>query len=141
MCECVYAYDRMEHELIDFICAALNIHEHDLKEGLIIQRDMLLDPVKYEKLKPHIVSLKKIFSSKTMTSMHASAELTQKWPYLNLVRQVLKRMGYDIKPERKCAGRDETGKKRFDRFFVIHKRENNITKNQHEEDAEKTLDE
>lgn len=124
----------MEHELIAFICAALNIHEHELKEGLIIQRDMLIDPVKYEKLKPHIVSLKKIFSSKTMTSMHATAELTQKWPCLNLVRQVLKRMGYDIKPERKCAGRDEFGNKRFDRFFIIHKRENIVNKNQHEED-------
>lgn len=123
----------MEHDLIAFICAALNIHKHELKEGLIIQRDILLDPVKYEKLKPHIVSLKKIFSSKTMTSMHTTAEITQKWPCLNLVRQVLKRMGYDIKPERKCAGRDEFGKKLFDRFFIIHKRENIVNKNQHEE--------
>ena len=130
----------MEHELIAFISAALNIHEHELKEGLIIQRDTLIDPAKYEKLKPHIVLLKKIFSSKTMTSMHTTAEITQKWPCLNLVRQVLKRMGYDIKPERKCAGRDESGKKLFDRFFIIHKRENIINKNEHEDD-ENTLDE
>lgn len=129
-----YTVMDMEHELIAFISAALNIHEHELKEGLIIQRDTLLDPVKYENLKPHIVSLKKIFSSKNMTSMHTTAEITQKWPCLNLVRQVLKRMGYDIKPERKCAGRDESGKKLFDRFFIIHKREKIINKNEHEDD-------
>jgi Mn-dependent DtxR family transcriptional regulator len=86
---------------------------------------MLLCTDKYEKLKPHIIQLKKIFSSKYMTSMHASAELNQKWPCLNLVRQVLKRMGYDIHPERKCAGYDDTGKKLFERFFKVHKRPQN----------------
>lgn len=112
-----------ENELMAFICTALNIQPHELKEGVIIPRDMLIDPAKYEKLKPHIASLKKIFSSKTMTSMHSSAECTQKWPCLNLVRQVLKRMGYDIRPERRCAGRDESGKKLFERFFQVYKRE------------------
>lgn len=112
-----------EKELIKFICAALNIEPHELQDGLIIPRDMLISPEKYEKLKPHITELKKIFSSKCMTSMHASAEYNQKWPCLNLVRQVLKRMGYDIEPERKCAGRDETGKKLFERFFKVQKRE------------------
>jgi hypothetical protein len=59
-----------------------------------------------------------------MTSMHACAEYNQRWPCLNLVRQVLKRMGYDIEPERRCAGRDQDGKKIFERFFKLHKREN-----------------
>jgi hypothetical protein len=113
----------MEDALMTFACIALNVQSHELQEGVMIPRDMLLDPEKYEKLKPHILILKKIFSSKTMTSMHSGAERTQKWPCLNLVRQVLKRMGYDICPERRCAGRDESGKKLFDRFFVLHKRE------------------
>jgi len=112
-----------EDELIRFICNALHIEPHELKDGLIIPRDTLLSKEKYEKLKPHILDLKKIFSSKCMTSMHACAEYNQKWPYLNLVRQVLKRMNYDIEPERKCAGRDETGKKLFERYFRLHKRE------------------
>ncbi len=113
----------MEDGLMTFVCNALNIEPHELQEGVMIPRDMLLCPDKYEKLKPHISILKKIFSSKTMTSMHASAESTQKWPCLNLVRQVMKRMGYDIRPVRICAGRDEVGKKMFERFFQIHKRE------------------
>jgi hypothetical protein len=111
-----------EDALMTFACIALNVQPHELQEGAMIPRDMLLDPDKYEKLKPHISILKKIFSSKTMTSMHSGAENTQKWPGLNLVRQVLKRMGYDIRPERRCAGRDESGKKLFERFFVLHKR-------------------
>ena len=111
-----------EDGLMTFVCIALNIEPHELQEGAMIPRDMLLCPDKYDKLKPHIIQLKKIFSSKYMTSMHASAELNQKWPCLNLVRQVLKRMGYDIQPERKCAGYDDTGKKLFERFFKVHKR-------------------
>jgi hypothetical protein len=87
---------------------------------------MLVSKEKYEALKPHIVELKKIFSSKCMTSMHACAEINQRWPCLNLVRQVLKRMGYDIEPERRCAGHDQHGKKIFERFFKLHKRENTI---------------
>jgi hypothetical protein len=110
-----------EEGLIRFICNALQIESHELKDGLIIPRDMLLSKEKYDKLKPHILDLKKIFSSKCMTSMHACAEYNQKWPYLNLVRQVLKRMNYAIVPERRCAGRDETGKKLFERYFRVHK--------------------
>ena len=102
-----------EDGLIRFICNALHIEPHELKDGLIIERDMLVSNEKYEALKPHIVELKKIFSSKCMTSMHSCAEYNQRWPCLNLVRQVLKRMGYDIQPDRRCAGRDQDGKKMF----------------------------
>jgi len=112
-----------EDGLIRFICKALHIEPHELKDGLIIERDMLVSKEKYEALKPHIVELKKLFSSKCMTSMHSCAEYNQRWPCLNLVRQVLKRMGYDIEPERRCAGRDQDGKKIFERFFKLHKRE------------------
>jgi len=115
-----------EDGLIRFICKALHIEPDELKDGLIIERDMLVSKEKYEALKPHIVELKKIFSSKCMTSMHACAEINQRWPCLNLVRQVLKRMGYDIEPERRCAGHDQHGKKIFERFFKLHKRENTI---------------
>lgn len=119
-----------EDELMKFICKALQIEPHELKDGLIIERDTLICKEKYEKLKPCINDLKKIFSSKCMTSMHSSAEYNQRWPCLNLVRQVLKRMGYDILPERRCAGRDQDGKKMFERFFKLHKRENMVKINE-----------
>ena len=128
-----------EDEIMAFICAALNIQSNELQDGIIIPRDILLSPEKYEQLKPHISNLKKIFSSKCMTSMHACAEYTQKWPCLNLVRQVLKRMGYDIKPERRCAGRDEAGKKLFERFFRVHKREKFTVVSDNSDDDEDNL--
>ena len=118
-----------EDGLMTFVCNALHIEPNELKDGLLIERDMLISKEKYEALKPHIMVLKKIFSSKCMTSMHTCAEYNQRWPCLNLVRQVLKRMGYDIVPERRCAGRDEDGKKIFERFFKLHKRENGETIN------------
>ena len=130
-----------EDELMTFICAALNIQSNELQDGIIISRDMLLSPEKYEQLKPHIFNLKKIFSSKCMTSMHACAEYNQKWPCLNLVRQVLKRMGYGIKPERKCAGRDESGKKLFERFFKVHKREKNSVISDSDDDTDDNIPE
>ena len=112
-----------EDGLMKFVCNALQIEPHELNDGLLIERDMLLSKEKYEALKPHIVELKKTFSSKCMTSLHSCAEHNQRWPCLNLVRQVLKRMGYDIHPERRCAGRDEVGKKIFERFFILRVRE------------------
>jgi len=121
---------KTEDGLMKFVCNALHIEPNELKDGLIIERDMLISKEKYEALKPHIVDLKKIFSSKCMTSMHTCAEYNQRWPCLNLVRQVLKRMGYDIVPERRCAGRDEDGKKIFERFFKLHARENIETTNE-----------
>lgn len=122
-----------ETDLMLFVCAAFNIQPHEFNEGIIIPRDVLLSTDKYEQLKPHIIRLKKIFSSKCMTSMHASAESNQKWPCINLVRQVLKRMGYDIQPERKCAGYDDAGKKLFERFFRVHKRPQTVVINCDEE--------
>lgn len=118
-----------EDGLMKFMCNALHIDPHELKDGLLIEREMLVSKEKYEALKPHITELKKTFSSKCMTSMHSCAEHNQRWPCINLVRQVLKRMGYDIQPERRCAGRDQDGKKIFERFFKLHKRENMHTTN------------
>ncbi len=125
-----YTMTTTEDGLMKFICNALHIEPHELKDGLLIERDMLISKEKYEKLKPHIAELKKIFSSKCMTSMHSCAEYNQRWPCLNLVRQVLKRMGYNIVPERRCAGRDGDGKKIFERFFKLYKRENIETTNE-----------
>jgi len=46
-------------------------------------------------------------------------------------------MGYDITPERRCAGRDEGGKKIFERYFILRVRE----KKQEKENAENAEDE
>ena len=69
-----------------------------------------------------IIILKKKFSSSSLTSLQKSAELEQKWPLLNLVRQVLKSCNYLMKPIRQSAGYDKEGKKK-DKYGIYGERE------------------
>ena len=65
--------------------------------GLEIPRDILLSKTRYEKVKPDIENLKKMgFSSSTLTALQKNATEQQKWPLLNLVRQILKASNYNI---------------------------------------------
>lgn len=45
----------------------------------------------------------------------------QRWPLLNLVRQLLKVNMYEMKPIRKSDGYTKDGKKKYVRFFLIQK--------------------
>ena len=72
----------------------LVVSNEDNLEGMLIPREILLDPGVYESVKEDIIILKKKFSSSSLTSLQKSAELEQKWPLLNLVRQVLKSCNY-----------------------------------------------
>ena len=90
-------------------------------EGMIIPREILLDNNKYIAAKNNIPILKKIFSSSYLTSLQNSAYETQKWPLLNLVRQILKTNDYKMTPKRKSNGYDEDGKKKYLRFFLVEK--------------------
>ena len=56
-----------------------------------------------------------------LTSLQNNATLTQKWPMLNLIRQILKVNGYIMDPIRKSDGYDKTGKKLYKRYFLIKK--------------------
>ena len=58
-------------------------------------------------------------STSNMTALQQTATKNQKWPLLNLVRQVLKGLNYNLIPIRKSDGYDEDGKKKYKRFFVI----------------------
>ena len=88
-------------------------------EGILIGRDQLLNDEKYEILKPKIQKLKDVFSSSVMTSLQKTAEKDQKWPLLNLVRQILNQYGYGMDPIRKCDGYTPSGVKKYKRFFLI----------------------
>jgi len=63
--------------------------------------------------------LKKIFCSSKLTCLQETAESQQKWPLLNLVRQVLKACSYKMEPIRKSDGYTKDGKKKYKRYFVI----------------------
>jgi hypothetical protein len=63
--------------------------------------------------------MKKYLSSTHLTSLQKSANLNQKWPLLNLVRQILKCYKFKMKPIRKSNGYSPDGKKLYKRFFLI----------------------
>lgn len=100
---------------------------NDQSDQLIIYRDTLIDPEKYKVAKEKIGDLKKFFSSSFLTSLQENAQKKQRWPLLNLVRQLLKVNMYEMKPIRKSDGYTKDGKKKYIRFFLIQKVNNTNT--------------
>lgn len=90
-------------------------------EGQLIPRDILLNKDLYEEIKKDIPELKKLFSSSSHTSLHKNAEESQKWPIINITRQILKSCNFDMEPIRRSDGKTKDGKKRFKRYFKITK--------------------
>lgn len=117
----------------------LEINHFDELNGMIISRETLLSDNKYDELKYLIPELKKNYSSSFMTSLQKNAEKSQKWPLLNLIRQILHVYGYKMDPIRKADGYTLEGVKKYKRYFLIHKKNinneikkielNNINKN------------
>jgi len=105
----------------------IKFENFDDLDGMIIQRDILLLDTTYLRIKPIITELKKIFSSSSHTSMQNVAFKKQRWPLINLVRQVLKSCNYGLTPKRISDGYDANGQKKFKRMFIINKlNKNNI---------------
>ena len=90
-------------------------------DGALIPRETLINSSLYDEVKTTIPDLKKRFSSSYMTSLHNNAGATQKWPMLNLVRQILHSYHYTMKPIRKSDGYTKQGVKKYKRFFLISK--------------------
>jgi hypothetical protein len=88
-------------------------------DGIFFPREQLLSETKYEIIKQYIPELKKKFSSTFMTSLQKKAEINQKWPLLNLIRQILLVYNFYLTPIRKCDGYTHEGVKKFKRFFKI----------------------
>tara|TARA_R110002074_G_scaffold278561_5_gene450027 strand:+ start:506 stop:916 length:411 start_codon:yes stop_codon:yes gene_type:complete len=89
--------------------------------GIIIPREGLLDPLLYDKIKPDIPKIKQIMSSSLFTSVQKNADLTQKWPLINLIRQILRKYNYNLNPKRISDGYTKDGIKKYKRFFEIKK--------------------
>tara|TARA_Y100000992_G_C21222031_1_gene470941 strand:+ start:410 stop:829 length:420 start_codon:yes stop_codon:yes gene_type:complete len=104
----------------------------NILNGLMIERELLLSEKKYKKSRHILEKLRKKYSSSSLTSMQKNANSEQKWPLLNLVRQLLKVENYSMRPIRKADGYEADGKKKYKRYFLIEKIK--LEKNQEEED-------
>ena len=90
-------------------------------DGMLIPRETLISNDKYDIIKEDIVKMKKLYSSGSLTALQKNAKENQKWPLLNLVRQILKSNNYKMEPIRKSNGYTQEGKKKYLRFFIIKK--------------------
>ena len=95
--------------------------DYKMLDGMLIPRETLLSQEKYENIKEDLIKMKKMYSSGALTALQKSAETKQKWPLLNLVRQILKSNNYKMDPIRKSNGYTNEGKKKYLRFFIIKK--------------------
>ena len=107
----------------------IEFNEIDDLNGLSILRDQLLSDNKYEEVKKLLPELKKIYSSSLMTSLQKNADKSQKWPLLNLVRQILSTYNYKMEPIRKSDGYTLEGVKKYKRYFLINKKTKTNTLN------------
>ena len=115
--------DVHEKTLISFLkCVGISIDNISDLQGIIIDRSELLSDEKYSKIKEQIAELKKLYSSSYMTSLQKTAGDTQKWPVINIMRQLLKSYGYALVPKRCANGYTKLGKKIYKRSFVITKK-------------------
>jgi hypothetical protein len=113
----------MDDEIkILFKIIGLEINDFHELNGLTISREILLSDDKYDEIKYIIQGLKKKYSSSFMTSLQKNAEKSQKWPLLNLIRQILHVYGYKMEPIRKADGYTLEGVKKYKRYFMIHKK-------------------
>ena len=104
-------------QLLD-VCGILR----DDDERVIAQelpRDLFLSTEKYDQVQSVIPMLKLGMSSSCLTALQSNAGKSQRWPLLNLVRQVLKHLGYRMIPKRRSVGKSNTGLKKYARYFRI----------------------
>ena len=107
-------------KLLDFLdLCKIPCSDINQLSGLQIPRETLLNNDIYNTVKKEIPEFKKIFSSSYLTSLQSSAEKNQKWPLLNLVRQILKAYKFKLTPKRMANGYTKTGKKLYRRIFLV----------------------
>tara|TARA_X000000950_G_scaffold150876_1_gene185920 strand:+ start:64 stop:459 length:396 start_codon:yes stop_codon:yes gene_type:complete len=109
-------------KIIDFLKKCnIHIEKFDDLDGMFVPREIFLDKTKFQNLSKDIIELKKNIYSSGLTAFQKNADKNQKWPLLNIVRQILKTLGYTMNPGRKSDGYTLEGKKKYTRHFVIKK--------------------
>ena len=114
----------MNNQHMEYIKTFLNkckivMNTYDDLDGMLIPREIFLDKANYINVKEDIAILKQIFASSSLTALQSTAEDNQKWPLLNLVRQILRGCNYKMTPKRISAGYTKDGTKMYKRMFIV----------------------
>jgi hypothetical protein len=111
-----------EKIIIDFLNKG-NIPCDSLNElnGMLVPRELFFNETIYKELKVNIPVLKQLFSSSYLTALQEPAEKVQRWPLLNLIRQVLRSSNFKLTPKRVSNGYTVDGVKKYKRMFIIEK--------------------
>lgn len=89
-------------------------------ENIIISQDKLKQPEIIEELRKIIPELKQHYNSNMLNCLHKNSLSKQKFPAINLVRQILKCNNYKLTPFIVSNGYDKTtGKKIVLRKYTI----------------------
>ena len=110
--------DENSKKILNRVGIPIDISLNEL-DGLLIAREELLSQSRYDEIKNIIPELKTVFSSSFMTSLQKNAEKDQRWPLLNLVRQILHVHKFKMEPVRKSDGYTPEGVKKYKRFFIV----------------------
>ena len=103
------------------ILSEFGVQELESLDGFIIEREIFLNDEIYKRVKTKVGDLKNYFSSSMLTSLQQNAEDKQKFPLINIVRQLLKAKYYQMEPIRKANGYEKSGKKLYKRYFRVKK--------------------
>jgi hypothetical protein len=104
------------------VASGIMFNTNEYPDEILILRDSLLSDKIYKSIETNIIELRKTLSSSSLTSLQKGADKTQKWPLLNLVRQILNVYGYKMVPIRKSDGYTADGIKKFKRYFQVIKK-------------------
>ena len=86
----------------------------------IILFDKLTDPKIVTKLRKEVNNLKKVYQSDKLTSLHKNAKTKQKFPGINIFRQILKENGFKMVPRVQSMGYNGS-QKIVKRSYLIQK--------------------
>tara|TARA_B110000211_G_scaffold218869_1_gene264086 strand:- start:693 stop:1130 length:438 start_codon:yes stop_codon:yes gene_type:complete len=85
-----------------------------------LDRDYLLEDPFYSYAINYKKILKKIYKSCKYNCLHSNSETKQKFPSINLMRQVLKSNQLQLTPYYRSLGYDNNKKKIVQRYFIIN---------------------
>jgi hypothetical protein len=100
----------------------INFEEFSDLENVEVNRDKLLNNTDLSSIYSNqIHDLKHIYKSSKLTSLHSNSKQKQRFPQVNLLRQILKCNNLKLHPKVVSLGYTKNGKKIIKRSYIIKK--------------------